>query len=153
MIYSSIRALDAQCTWPEAFRKAFAFLKNSDLEHMEVGRYEIDGDDVFAIIQKQTTAASEQKKAESHFKYIDIQYLISGEEKQGFAPLTEGMEREEHPERDVMFYPEVSDENYVCLKPGDFAVYFTNDVHRPNCAVEEGMEIKKVIIKIREAAL
>ena len=39
MIYSSIRALDAQCTWPEAFRKAFAFLKNSDLEHMEVGRY------------------------------------------------------------------------------------------------------------------
>ena len=64
-----------------------------------------------------------------------------------------GMEREEHPERDVMFYPEVSDENYVCLKPGDFAVYFTNDVHRPNCAVEESMEIKKVIVKIREAAL
>ena len=153
MIYSSIRALDAQCTWPEAFRKAFVFLKNSDLEHMEVGRYEIDGDDVFAMIQKQITAASEQKKAESHFKYIDIQYLISGEEKQGFAPLTEGMEREEHPERDVTFYPEVSDENYICLKPGDFAVYFTNDVHRPNCAVEEGMEIKKVIVKIREAAL
>ena len=67
--------------------------------------------------------------------------------------MTEGMEREEHPERDVMFYPEVSDENYICLKPGDFAVYFTNDVHRPNCAVEEGMEIKKVIVKIREAAL
>lgn len=61
MIYSSIKALDAQCAWPEPFQKAFAFLKNSDLEHMEIGRYEIDGDDVFAMIRKQTTAAPEQE--------------------------------------------------------------------------------------------
>lgn len=66
------------------------FLKNSDLEHMEVGRYEIDGDDIYAMIQKQTTAAPENKKAESHYKYIDIQYLICGEEMQGVAPLPGG---------------------------------------------------------------
>lgn len=153
MIYSSIKALDPQCTWPEPFRKAFAFLKNSDLEHMEIGRYEIDGDDVFAMIQKQTTVAPEKKKAESHFKYIDVQYLISGEEKQGFASLTEGMEREEHPECDVIYYSNVPDEKFIRLKPGDFAVYFTNDVHRPNCAPGESMEIRKVVLKIREAAL
>ena len=76
MIYSSLNAKDIQCTWPEVFQKAFAFLKNSDLEHMEPGRYEIDRDDVYATIQKQTTAAPEEKKAESHYKYIDIQYLI-----------------------------------------------------------------------------
>ena len=80
MIYSSLKAQSAQCKWPEPFQKAFDFLKNSDLEHMEVGRYEIDGDDIYAMIQKQTTAAPENKKAESHYKYIDIQYLIRGEE-------------------------------------------------------------------------
>ena len=72
MIYSSLKAQSAQCKWPEPFQKAFDFLKNSDLEHMEVGRYEIDGDDIYAMIQKQTTAAPENKKAESHYKYIDI---------------------------------------------------------------------------------
>lgn len=153
MIYSSINAADAQYAWPELFRKAFAFLKNSDLEHMDNGRYEIKGQDVFAIIQTQTTAAPKQKKAESHFKYIDIQYLISGEEMQGFAPLTDNMEREEHPERDIMYYQNVPAENFVRLKPGDFAVYFTNDVHRPNCTSGIDMEIKKAIVKIREEAL
>ena len=53
---------------------------------------------------------------------------------QGVAPLPEGKEREEHPERDVMYYSEVAGENFIQLKPGDFAVYFTNDIHRPNCA-------------------
>ena len=134
MIYSSLKAQSAQCKWPEPFQKAFDFLKNSDLEHMEVGRYEIDGDDIYAMIQKQTTAAPENKKAESHYKYIDIQYLIRGEEMQGVAPLPEG-------------------ENFIQLKPGDFAVYFTNDIHRPNCAPGESMEIKKVVLKIREAIL
>ena len=153
MIYSSLKAQDAQCAWPEAFQKAFAFLRNSDLEHMEPGRYEIDGDDVYATIQKQTTAAPEEKKAESHYKYIDIQYLISGKELEGFAPLTEGIKREEHPERDVMSYPEEEAEHFIELKPGDFTVYFTNDVHRPNCAAGESMDIKKVVLKIREAAL
>lgn len=129
------------------------FLKNSDLEHMEVGRYEIDGDDIYAMIQKQTTAAPENKKAESHYKYIDIQYLICGEEMQGVAPLPEGKEREEHLERDVMYYPEVPGENFIHLQPGDFAVYFTNDIHRPNCVPDESMEIKKVVLKIREAIL
>ena len=62
MIYSSLKAQSAQCKWPEPFQKAFDFLKNSDLEHMEVGRYEIDGDDIYAMIQKQTTAAPENKK-------------------------------------------------------------------------------------------
>lgn len=153
MIYSSLKAKNAQCAWPEAFQKAFAFLRESDLEHMEPGRYEIDGDDVYATIQKQTTAAPDQKKAESHYKYIDIQYLISGKELQGYAPLTEGLECEEHPERDVMYYPEVEAEHFIELKPGDFTVYFTNDIHRPNCAAGESMDIKKVVLKIREAAL
>ncbi len=153
MIYSSLKAQSAQCKWPEPFQKAFDFLKNSDLEHMEVGRYEIDGDDIYAMIQKQTTAAPENKKAESHYKYIDIQYLIRGEEMQGVAPLPEGKELEEHPERDVMYYSEVAGENFIQLKPGDFAVYFTNDIHRPNCAPGESMEIKKVVLKIREAIL
>ena len=153
MIYSSLKAKDAQCAWPEAFQKAFAFLKNSDLEHMEPGRYEIDGDDVYATIQKQTTAAPEEKKAESHYQYIDIQYLISGKELQGYAPLPDGVKREEHPERDVMYYPEVEAEHFIELKPGDFTIYFTNDIHRPNCAAGESMDIKKVVLKIREAAL
>lgn len=153
MIYSSLNAKDVQCTWPEVFQKAFAFLKKSDLEHMEPGRYEIDGDDVYATIQKQTTAAPEEKKAESHYKYIDIQYLIRGKELQGYAPLPEGAVREEHPERDVIYYPEVEAEHFIELKPGDFTVYFTNDIHRPNCAAGESMDIKKVVLKIREAIL
>lgn len=153
MIYSSIAAQVALCAWPEPIAKALQFLQTEDLEHLPVGRYEIDGGDVFAMIQLQTTAPAAEKRAESHFRYIDIQYLIQGKELQGYAPLKAGCETEPYPERDVIYYPEVADEQFIALQPGDFTIYFTNDIHRPNCAVGDGMEIKKVVVKIRENML
>lgn len=153
MIYSSLGAQDVRCSWPAPIRKALDFLKTSDLEHLPVGRYEIDGDDIYASIQVQSTAKAEEKKAESHIKYVDIQYLICGEELQGYAPLLPGCAAIPHPERDVIHYPQVERENFVRLHPGDFTIYFTNDIHRPNCAPGDGMEIKKAVLKIREEIL
>lgn len=153
MIYSSINAVNALCSWPEPIKKALEFLQNSELTDMPVGQYEIDGEDVYAMIQIQQTAAPEQKNAETHYQYIDIQYLINGEERQGYAPLIDGCETECHPGRDVIYYPNVPEEHFITLKPGDFTIYFTNDIHRPNCAVDKSMEIKKVVLKIRESVL
>ena len=44
------------------------------------GKYEIAGDEIFASVMTYTTAPENEKKFELHRKYIDIQYIISGEE-------------------------------------------------------------------------
>ena len=67
--------------------EAFAFLKNNDLTKLAPGKYPIDGDNVYASITEDSTKDYDKSKWESHRKYIDLQYVISGEEKIGVAPV------------------------------------------------------------------
>ena len=84
--------------------KALDYLTGTELETVEAGRVEIDGERVFALFQSYETKP-ENDRPEAHRKYIDIQYLIEGEELIGVAPLA-SMERvaEAAPERDIWFY-------------------------------------------------
>lgn len=151
MIYSSIKAKEANFVYPEAIAKALDFLKKEDTASLPVGRYEIEGDDIFVLIQDQTTAAPENKRAESHRNYIDIQYLFEGVEVQGYAMLMPGVKGEEPAGKDNIFYDKVDNEQFITLNAGDFTVYFTNDIHRPNCTLDEPRNIHKAVVKIRES--
>lgn len=150
MIYSSLTAKKGNYQYPEAIQKALDFLAKEDTASLPVGRYEIDGDNIFVLIQDQTTAAPENKRAESHRNYIDIQYLFSGEEMQGYAMLKDGVKGEEPAGKDNIFYENVENEQFVNLKAGDFTIYFTNDIHRPNCTASEPQNIHKAVVKIKE---
>jgi len=69
----------------KSFKKAFNFIRENDLGSMEVGRVEIDGDDIFALVQSYDTMAAADKQFEAHKNYIDIQYIISGNEMMGYT--------------------------------------------------------------------
>jgi YhcH/YjgK/YiaL family protein len=71
-----------------AIRQAMAYLENTDFSAVAPGKYEIDGSRMFCIVSESTTRGSAEFKAKSHSLYIDIPYLIAGEEKIGFARLT-----------------------------------------------------------------
>jgi YhcH/YjgK/YiaL family protein len=66
--------------------KGFAFLETVS-PTAALGRHEIDGDDVFALVQRYTTKPIEERVFESHRKYIDIQYVLQGREVMCWAPL------------------------------------------------------------------
>ena len=53
--------------------------------HQASGRYEIDGDEMFGIVQRYTTRPLEKCNLETHRKYIDVQYVTSGEEAMNFV--------------------------------------------------------------------
>ena len=153
MILASLRAKDAGAQYPAAIQTALDFLKKEDTAALPVGRYELDGDNIFVLIQDQTTAAPEAKRAESHRNYLDIQYLFTGEEMQGYAPLLPGVKGEEPAGKDNIFYDTVEGEQFVHLKPGDFTIFFSNDIHRPNCTDGEPQQIHKAVVKIRESLI
>ena len=68
-------------------KKAFEYLKQTDFSGMENGKHIIDGDALFAILQEYDTKNDTDAKLEAHRKYIDVQYIISGEELIGVCPL------------------------------------------------------------------
>ena len=47
----------------------------------------------------------------------------------------------------------VENEQFVTLHPGEFTVYFTNDIHRPNCTMDEPVNIHKAVVKIKECLI
>ena len=95
MIYASLNAKKGNYQYPAAIATALEFLAKPETAELPVGRYELDGDNIFVLIQDQTTAPVENKRAESHRNYIDIQYLFTGKEVQGYAPLLPGVTGEE----------------------------------------------------------
>ena len=63
----------------DQLQKGLDFLIHSNFASLPDGRYEIDGDDVFANIAHGTTAQN-TPNAEAHDAYLDIQFLIEGRE-------------------------------------------------------------------------
>ncbi|MDD5435916.1 MAG: YhcH/YjgK/YiaL family protein, partial [Nitrospira sp.] len=66
---------------------ALNYLQDTDLSNLKPGRYEIDGSDIFALMQNYETKPKENGFWEAHRKYIDIQYVIKGTELIGYANI------------------------------------------------------------------
>ena len=79
--------------------KAFAFLKNNDLNKIAKGKYPIDGDNVFASVTTDSTKNFDKTNWESHRKYIDLQYVIEGEELIGVYPVSKATVTKEYDEK------------------------------------------------------
>ena len=125
------------------------YLAGFDLE-TPTGRHLIDGEDLFAVVQEYDTAPSTEKRFESHLRYIDIQYIVSGKERMLHAPAdTLKVNTPYNDEKDVAFYtdPEVSS-SFLVL-PGHFAIFFPADGHKPGVMAGGRDPVRKVVVKVR----
>ena len=126
---------------------ALKFLSETDFSQIDLGRYELDGDNIFYMVQTYETDP-EKTVSEAHKKYIDIQYMLEGEEIIGVAPFTcEKVETEAKPENDVWFY-ECKTEP-LTLFEGSFMVLYPNDLHCPGVAVKDAKTCRKVVVKVK----
>jgi len=135
------------------WKTAFNYLKNTDLDTVTPGRYDIDVNNVYIIVTDGKTKAFEDAKWENHRKYIDIQYVVRGKEKMGIAPLSKAKVTEAYDEaRDIAFNSVAEqDSKYYIAEPGTFLIFFPQDAHRPAIKVEGYETVRKVVIKIRAA--
>ena len=125
----------------------FAVLKDRDLTALEPGEYPVFGEDIILKIQSYNTKPAEQARLEVHRRYIDIQYIVSGEEKIAVGTLDHaGEELEARPESDIWFYAGSADA--LTLKAGQFMVLFPDETHAPCIAVSASIPVKKALVKI-----
>ncbi|NCI46911.1 YhcH/YjgK/YiaL family protein [Sediminibacterium soli] len=129
---------------------AFAFMKNHDMVNLAKGKYPIDSNNVYASVTEDPSKDLDKTSWESHRKYIDLQYIISGEEIIGVCPVSKAVVTKEYDEKkDVANYTaEGSMEHSV---PGTFFLFFPSDAHRPNITPGGNKPVKKLVIKIRYA--
>ena len=101
-----------------------------------------------AMVQEYTTVPASEKRFETHEKFFDIQYLVSGEEMIGICKREDLAFADGSEEKDLFFYatPELTGE--ILLRAGDLVVVAPEDAHRPGCIAGKAMPVKKVVVKI-----
>lgn len=132
-----------------SFAKAFEYIANTDLAALEVGKFDIDGDQLRGIVSDKNGVSPDESTAkfECHNAHIDIQVCIRGLERIGWKPRGTCIapRGEYNPEKDVLFYDDKPD-MFFGLTDHQFAIFFPEDVHAP--MIGEGM-IKKLVIKVK----
>ncbi|HAL71283.1 MAG TPA: YhcH/YjgK/YiaL family protein [Verrucomicrobiales bacterium] len=131
------------------FAQAFAYLRGVD-GTQELGRVDIAGDDVFAIVQTYTTKPQEKALFEAHRKYIDVQFIHSGRETILWAPLA-AMKEETlayTPEKEAALWKLVPDVTSLHLSAGHFAILYPEDAHAPCVEWDASSEVFKVVVKV-----
>ena len=126
MIIDKLENLGKYVSLNPLFADVVDFLKDHDLNSMEVGKYPIKEKDLFLNL---TTAKGRGKEAavlETHIEMIDIQ-----------IPL----------EKDITLYGDLKAQTYLTLKPGQMAIFFPQDGHAP--CISDNAEIKKAIFKVK----
>jgi biofilm protein TabA len=135
---------------PAAIETALNYLRQTDFSVMAPGRYPIDGEKMFAIIQAPLTQSWEAGQPEFHARYLDIQYLREGEELIGYkiADPSLATTQDSLQERDIAFVAPQPQESKLHLTAGMFAIFYPGELHRPCRAAGEPQIIRKVVIKI-----
>lgn len=134
---------------PERWNKAFQFLSTPDLASKEPGRYELDGTNLFVIVQEYPAKEEDSTRFESHKVYADIQYVVDGREQIGVAPLASTEVIVPYDEsKDIAFY-RAKENNYRLATAERFFIFFPDDAHRPGFKVADGEQVKKIVVKVK----
>jgi YhcH/YjgK/YiaL family protein len=108
---------------------------------------DIDGDNLYALVQEYVTKPVEQGVWEAHRRYIDVQYMVSGTERMGVANLRVMRLGEYSAEKD--FQPMIGTGNFLDVFAGAFVIFFPEDAHMPGLQASQPEFIRKVVLKVK----
>ena len=128
------------------FKCAFEYIQQIDVSAIPVGRYEMEGEVMYALVQEYHTKLKEQGVWEAHRRYIDLQYVVQGAEGIGYANINHLKQGEYDSTRD--FLPLHGEGDLVTLHSGSFILLMPEDAHMPGLAIAASALVRKIVIKI-----
>jgi len=148
MIFDKFENLDLYFDKNDKLYKAICFARDFNTAQGNT-KFEISGKDIYATSASYTTKSVDESCFENHRKYIDVHVILEGEELHGHT-VDDSIDvlSEYDEETDLKTYKRPTTYNSVVLKPGKFVVFYPQDLHMPNCCVNEQTPVKKLVVKI-----
>lgn len=127
--------------WPQIE----AFLRSADVLTCEPGRYDLDGDRLYAIVAEEQHSTS-TNPLEAHRRYIDVQAAVRGSFVVYWRALRDCTSplQAYDPEKDMLLMADEATTT-LTLVPGVAAVFYPEDAHAPQPPAES---VRKVVFKI-----
>lgn len=147
MVFGHIDNLDQYQFLTEDMKECFMYAKTHNLADYKKGRYEIDGERLFVNIVEYTTTTAENRFWEAHKQYLDLHFLLQGEE-QIDLNFIQNMVQKEYVEAEDFLPLDGKQNSSVVLREGDFLICYPADGHRTAVKVDEPQPVKKAIFKV-----
>ena len=151
MIVQELPIVYGSAALRKRLEKGFQFLANTDFQTLSEGRFEIDGNEVFANVQKYKTHTPSSSRFESHRKYFDIQYVVEGRERILVTRGEKMVTAVEYDEvKDMELWEDVEECSSVLLEKGQYALLDLEDYHKPRCRCDDDIpvDVFKIVVKI-----
>jgi biofilm protein TabA len=134
----------------EDITRIAGIIDNTDFSKMEDGTYDMDKGLFYILSTYNTVSGLSDKPAEAHRKNIDLQYLVYGEEKAGYADIRNPKKSQQiyDEKNDIELFSRIDNESFITLKKGMYAVFFPQDVHRPGISIDGTRGVRKAIFKL-----
>lgn len=146
MIVDHLGNADRYVALGPLFKQAFDFLRTTDLNTLEPGRYSLAGDALFALVQVYTTKPASEGFWEAHRRYIDLQFIVQGIERIGYAPLHRMQLASHDEQRDLSVLNGEGD--LLTLTEHCFMLLWPEDAHMPGLQTDQSEPVRKIVFKI-----
>lgn len=137
-----------------AFCQAIEQALRAGISHQPPGSYPLQGETLYVNVMQFETQCAEDKRAELHRRYIDIQIVLEGEERIYYGLTGSARECDEwHEQEDYQLCQRIENEQSLTLKPGMFAIFMPGEPHKPGCHATQTVRLKKAVIKLLHSAV
>lgn len=128
---------------------AVEYISNLDHTSLKPGKYVVD-EDFYYNVQEYESFSEEQSVWESHRKYVDIQWLVSGRETLYVTDVKHLSPLDDYDmERDVIHYQSSVHQSAIILTNGSCAILYPKDAHRPARYLGHKSTIRKIVGKVK----
>ena len=150
MILTTYDQLERYISCNSRFTIAFEALKNLAAQPFTAGRKEVYGEQVFVNCAEYTTRPQEGSSMEFHKNYIDVMWMIEGEEIIGIHPVSalQTITKEYDPSGDYALAQLDPEYTQLIMKKGTVAILFPEDAHAPSMQLNGPCAVKKLIAKV-----
>ena len=151
MILDEIKNVSSYAGMMPSILKALEKMESYTPDNYSAGRIDVDGADLFLLLNTYDTHDSEDALFEAHQKYADVMYMVEGEEiiyvkpTEKLSVITQPYD----PEKDALLAELDNDAIPIRLSAGSFIVLFPQDAHAPACYDTVPQTVKKIIGKVR----
>jgi YhcH/YjgK/YiaL family protein len=149
MIFDAIEHIGQYKGLSAHLDRAIDYILTTDFTALVAGRYIVDGEAVYCMVQLPALKEAGETRWEAHRRYIDIQLALAPGEAIAYAPLdmVEGWSAYDA-EKDIQRAEGGLPGAVFSLRAGDFAIFFPQDAHRPTIRDGEAQTGHKVVLKV-----
>jgi len=149
MIYDTLEHIAAYRGLGANMDRAIDLLQSTDFSKYEAGRYEVDGANVFFMIQEPELRQAEDAQFEAHRRYADIQLALTDGEIINYLPIEEVQKWQPFDEDKDIGFSNVPEKGIALpLNAGQFMILYPQDAHMP-CLKGCADKTRKVVVKVK----